>query len=61
MAPILTTQDLIRRISAKYTYVDERGAVSIRPEPAAAIVRRHGGQTRRAPRRGGMRRSPRVV
>jgi hypothetical protein len=30
----------------------------IRPEPAAAIVRRHGGQTRRAPGRGRMRARP---
>jgi hypothetical protein len=29
-------------------YVNERGAFGILPEPAAAIVRRHGGQTRRA-------------
>jgi hypothetical protein len=57
MAPILTTQDLIRRISAKYTYVDERGAAGA------------GGRDRAASRRAnppgaaarGMRRSPRVV
>ena len=45
-------------------YVNERGAFGILREPAAAIVRRHGGQTRRAPTRGRMRRSakaPRVV
>jgi hypothetical protein len=30
-------------------HLDERGAVGIRLEPAAAIVRRRGGQTRRAP------------
>ena len=37
------------------------GAFGIRPEPATAILRRYGGQTRRARWRGGMQRSPRVV
>jgi hypothetical protein len=34
-------------------YIDEPGPFGIRPEPAAPIVRRRGGQTRRAPGVGG--------
>jgi hypothetical protein len=41
----------VRRIAAECAYVDERGGVGIRLEPAAAIVRRYGEQFRRAPRR----------
>jgi hypothetical protein len=37
------------RIAAQRAHVDDRGAFGIRPEPAAAIARRCGGQTRRAP------------
>jgi hypothetical protein len=59
--PILTPEDIVHRIAAECAYVDERGGVGIRPEPAAAIVRRYGGQFRRAPRRERMRRSARVV
>ena len=44
----------VRQIAADRAHVDERGAVGIRPEPAAATVRRHGGRTRRAPGRGRM-------
>ena len=51
MPPILTAEDVVRRITAECAYVDQRGGVGIRPEPAATIVRRYGGQTRRAPRR----------
>jgi len=39
MPPILTAEDVVRRIAAKYAYVDDRGGVGIRLEPAAAIVR----------------------
>jgi hypothetical protein len=49
MAPILTADDLIPCIAAECAYADERGAVGIRLEPAAAIVRRYGEQFRRAP------------
>jgi hypothetical protein len=49
MAPILTAEDVVRRIAAECAFVDERGGVGIRLEPAAAIVRRYGEQLR--PRR----------
>lgn len=38
MAPILTPQDVVRRIAAECAYVDERGG-GIRLEPGAAIAR----------------------
>ena len=50
MAPILTPEDVIRRIAAECTFVDERGAVGIRLKPAETIVRQYGEQFR-APRR----------
>jgi hypothetical protein len=50
MAPILTPEDVVRRIAAECAYVDERGGVGIRLKPAAAIVRQSGKQFR-APRR----------
>jgi hypothetical protein len=46
MASILTAEDVVRRIAAECAYVDERGSVGIRLEPAAPIVRRDGGQFR---------------
>ena len=46
--PISTAEDIVRRISAQCAYVDERSAIGIRPEPAAAIVRQYGEQFRRA-------------
>jgi hypothetical protein len=58
MAAILTAEDVVRRIAAECAYVDERGGVGIRLEPAAAIVRRYGEQFRRAPRRRQTRRAP---
>jgi len=58
MAAILTAEDVVRRIAAECAYVDERGGVGIRLEPAAAIVRRYGEQFRRQPRRKPVRRSP---
>jgi hypothetical protein len=42
MAPILTPEDVVRRIAAECVFVDERGAVGIRLKPAAAIVRLYG-------------------
>jgi hypothetical protein len=50
MAAILTAEDVVRRIAAECAYVDERGGVGIRLEPAAAIVRQYGEQFR-VPRR----------
>jgi hypothetical protein len=46
MASILTAEDVVRRIAADCAYVDERGAVGIRLEPAAAIAWRYGEQFR---------------
>ena len=46
---MLPAENVVRRIAANGARVDEPGAFGIRPEPAAAILRRHGGQTRRAP------------
>ena len=50
MAPMLTAQDVVRRIAAECAYVDECGGVGIRLEPAAAIVRRYEEQFRPRPR-----------
>jgi len=58
MVPILTAEDVVRRIAAECAYVDERGGVGIRLEPAAAIVRQYGDQFRRPPRRRQTRRTP---
>jgi len=44
MPGILTAEDVVRRIAAECAYVDERGGVGIRLEPAAALVRRCGEQ-----------------
>ena len=55
MAAILTAEDVVRRIAAECTYVDERGGVGIRLAPAAAIVRQYGEQFR--PRRQRRRRT----
>ena len=57
MASILTAEDVVRRIAAECAYIDERGGVGIRIEPAAAIVRQYGEQFRHAQRR---RRRPRA-
>src|SRR5262244_4419453 len=51
MAAILTAEDVVRRIAAECAYVDERGSVGIRLEPAAAIVRHYGEQFRRRTQR----------
>jgi hypothetical protein len=50
-AVILTPEDVVRRIAAECTFIDERGAVGIRLKPAAAIVRQYGEQFRRPLRR----------
>src|SRR6202043_1135885 len=52
MAAILTAEDVVRRIAAECAYVDERGGVGIRLEPAAAIVRQYGEQFRGQRRQG---------
>ena len=59
MAPILTPEDVVRRIAAECTFVDERGAVGIRLKPAPAIVRQYGNQFR-APRRKRQARPPKA-
>jgi hypothetical protein len=59
MASILTPEDVVRRIAAECTFVDERGRVGIRLKPAAAIVRQYGEQFR-TPRRKQVRRSPKT-
>jgi hypothetical protein len=41
---------VVRRIAAEGTFIDERGAVGIRLEPAASIIRQYGEQFG-APRR----------
>ena len=57
MPPILTAEDVVKRIAAECAFVDERGAVGIRLKPAAAIARQYGEQFR-APKRKQARRSP---
>ena len=61
MTPVLTAAHVVRRITADRPSVAERGAFGIRPEAAAAILRRGVGQTSQPPRRGRMRRSQRVL
>jgi hypothetical protein len=51
MASISTPEDVVRRIAAECTFIDERGAVGIRLKPAAAIVHQYGEQFRRPARR----------
>lgn len=46
MPPILTAEDVVKRIAAECVFVDERGAVGIRLKPAAAIVQQYGEQFR---------------
>jgi hypothetical protein len=57
MQPILTAEDVVKRIAAECAFVDERGAVGIRLKPAVAIVRQYGEQFR-ASKRKQARRSP---
>jgi hypothetical protein len=51
MASILTPEDVVRRVAAECTFIDERGAVGIRLKPAAVIARQYGEQFRRPARR----------
>jgi hypothetical protein len=51
MPPILTAEDVVKRIAAECAFVDDRGAVGIRLKPAAAIVRQYGEQFRRIRRK----------
>lgn len=60
MPPILTAEDVVKRIAAECAFVDERGGVGIRLDPAAAIVRQYGAQFRAAPRRKPARRPPKT-
>jgi len=62
MPPVLTAEDVVKRIAAECAYVDERGGVGIRLQPAAAIVRQCGEQfraTRRRARR--QQKTPRLL
>ena len=61
MPPVLTAEDVVRRIAAECTFIDERGRVGIRLEPATAIVQQHGEQFRRPPRRKQARRQPKAA
>ena len=58
MPPVLTAEDVVRRIATECAFVDDRGGVGIRLEPAAAIVRRYGEQFRRVRRRRQTRQAP---
>jgi hypothetical protein len=49
MAPIPTAEHAVRRIAAKCAPSTSPAHSASRPEPAAAIQRRHGEQFRRAP------------
>jgi hypothetical protein len=42
----LTPEDVVKRIAAEFTYIDERGAVGIPLERAAAIVPQYEEQSR---------------
>ena len=57
----MTPEDIVRRIAAECSYVDERGAVGIRLEPAAAIVRAYGEQCYQAASSRFSRQSARTV
>jgi hypothetical protein len=58
MPPILTAEDVVKRIAAECAFIDERGGVGIRLKPAAAIVRQYGEQFRAAHRRKHGRQAP---
>lgn len=49
--PILTAEDVVRRIAVECAFVDQHGGVGIRLRPAAAIVRQYGEQFRTRARR----------
>jgi len=46
MPPILTAEDVVKRIAAECAFINDRGAVGIQLKPAAAIVRQYGEQFR---------------
>jgi hypothetical protein len=41
---MMTAEDVVKRIAAECAFVDGRGGVGIRLDPAAAIVRAYGEQ-----------------
>ena len=45
----MTAEDVVKRIAAECAFVDERGGVGIRLNPAVAIVREYGEQFRLSP------------
>jgi hypothetical protein len=47
MPPILTAEDVVKRIAVECAFIDDRGGVGIRLKPAAAIVRQYGEQFRK--------------
>ena len=51
MPPILTAEDVVKRIAAECAFVGDRGGVGIRLKPAVAFVRQCGEQFRAAIRR----------
>ena len=57
----MTAEDAVRRIAAECAYVDRYGAVGIRLEPAAAIVRTYGEQCHQAASSRFSRQSARTV
>ena len=57
MPPMMTAEDVVKRIASECAFVDERGAVGIHLKPAVAIVRQYGEQFR-ATKRKQARRTP---
>jgi hypothetical protein len=55
---MLTAEDVVWRIAAECSYIDDRGGVGIRLKPAAELVRQYGEQFRREPRRKPRRQTP---
>jgi hypothetical protein len=45
----MTAEEVVKRIAADCAFVDERGGVGIRLQPATAIVRQYGEQFREGP------------
>ena len=61
MALALTAEDVVGHIAAECAYVDERGGVGFRMEPAVEIVRENAEQFRQVPRRRQKWRSPKLT
>jgi hypothetical protein len=55
---ILTAEEVVRRITTDCAFVDDKGGVGIRLQPAVAIVRAYGEQFRAARNHKPVRRSP---